>query len=197
MAYQVNPNAADQLSVSQGDIKENFQQLLTWAQVNHVGIDAATPATNGMHKYLTLTQQGAPGAPLTTAPNINLWNNAGQLMLQTSTIAAFPLTDRSVTQDQGYYYTAGGLLIKYLRTTLGLGTHLNLNMNAGGTPNFAQIFAVWVQADNNVGNTDVNRAYTISGAGTAVPQFNLTISLRDSSIADPGVNSQYIFAIGR
>ena len=108
----------------------------------------------------------------------------------------FPVTIGGVTQNSGYYYTPGGLLVKYIRSTFGLGTHINLNLNSGGTPNFSRIFCVWVQANNNTGTDDVNRAYTVSGAGTASPQFNLTISLRDSSIADPGVNSQYIIAIG-
>ena len=60
MAYNNNiPLAADQLSVSQADLLNNFATISTYLNVNHVDFNGAD---QGKHKLLTLPVQ-TPAAP--------------------------------------------------------------------------------------------------------------------------------------
>src|SRR5438445_164595 len=58
MAYQSNiPQATDQLSVSQGDILNNFAALSTFLNINHVDFASGD---QGKHKWVTLTVLVSP-----------------------------------------------------------------------------------------------------------------------------------------
>lgn len=69
MAYNPDiPAPTDVKSQSQADIKENFTQIKTVVDINHVTFG---DADQGKHKYVTLPEQGA--APSTAANEIALY----------------------------------------------------------------------------------------------------------------------------
>ena len=65
MVYKGNiPQPADKLSVSQGDILEDFSQVGTIFDVDHVALDNATVASRGKHEQATLIHKAADPSTL-------------------------------------------------------------------------------------------------------------------------------------
>jgi len=60
------PQSGDLVSVSQGDLLENFSQLYTCNRTDHVDYDNATVADRGKHEYARLRERVPPGTPLPT-----------------------------------------------------------------------------------------------------------------------------------
>lgn len=71
MAYTLIPNATDQLSVSQGDLLNNFTAADTIFAQNHGGF----LANDGTHKFVQMPEQGS--APATTVDQGALYTAVG------------------------------------------------------------------------------------------------------------------------
>lgn len=77
MAYNQNiPLANDEFSQSQPEIKDNFTEIKTVVDVNHETFGAAA-AAQGMHKFVSLTKQGAK--PGLIADVLHLYNKGNAL----------------------------------------------------------------------------------------------------------------------
>jgi hypothetical protein len=67
MVYKNNiPLATDQVSISQGDLLENFGQLYTCFGTDHVNYDWPTVTDRGKHEFARLRERIAPTYPLPT-----------------------------------------------------------------------------------------------------------------------------------
>lgn len=75
MVYNASiPNSSDLLSNSQPQLLENFSQLNTIFQENHVAFDDATAADRGKHTFLSMIDQVA--APTTAINELALYGKA-------------------------------------------------------------------------------------------------------------------------
>jgi len=202
MAWQPNiPLATDRLSVSQADLQGNFQAIDAWSLVNHNSIGAAA-ATLGMHKWVTFTPQAAPIAPLDAATHVNLWNPTGvnqgaELRLRFGASGLeFPMTGNNASKDSGYTYYPSGFTLKWQRLTQPVGLH-TFDFNTFG-PAWTNMYSVWFQARNANNNLDTNRAYIVTNmsVGGSPSSVEFRVVLRDSSLADPGIDSFLIIGIG-
>ena len=74
MGYQPNiPQATDQISVSQGDLLGNFQQLDNAFNLNHAALELASGAA-GKHIFVEMPNQSA-SVPVTIANEVGLYCN--------------------------------------------------------------------------------------------------------------------------
>lgn len=125
------PAANDFISVSQGQIQDNFQALDAWSQVDLSPIDSAA-ALNGYHYKTTFAPQNAPLAtptfppgypgmyaktPTDALPKPQTGFNEIYLQLNNATNSLIPFTaglfrGTNVGND-GYFYLPNGALVKY------------------------------------------------------------------------------------
>lgn len=115
MAYNQNiPGANDLLSQSQSEIQENFSQIKTVIDINHITFG---DANQGKHLYLQLPEHAAP----TTAVNEGgLYANVGT----TSTVTELffrrenngeliPMTERATGGAPGWTYLPSGIMLQW------------------------------------------------------------------------------------
>jgi hypothetical protein len=167
MAYQSSiPNATDRISVSQGDIKGNFQALASWGNgygnfTNQSGAQAA--AGNDITMY-NLTSS------ITGLPALFLNNAAGQISEFTSTqTGVFALASQSWTQ------LPSGVIVKWGNiSSTALGTN-TITFNPA-YPAFTSSYQVIVSPQRGGAATDPNQALyaSVTGLGT----FNVYCYLR-------------------
>lgn len=115
MAYNNNiPLANQRIKDTQEPIRENFEQLDTYTQVNH---EALNSPDAGKHKFVTLTNQAA--APTTEANEINIFNavvnGVQQLHLKKGGGTAIPFT-QGAGSESGWSYLPSGFKLWWLRT---------------------------------------------------------------------------------
>lgn len=114
MTFQANiPLSTDLISVSQSDIKNNFQALLTSWNVNHVDFNAAGA---GKHKFVSLPNQAVD--PATAVTELALYSKAisglSQLfMRQQSNGTVTQLTGDITNGNPGSIFLPGGVIIKW------------------------------------------------------------------------------------
>src|SRR5208282_6381299 len=138
------PQATDQISVSQGQLLNNFGAIQTLIDVDHV--DFAN-ANAGQHNQVTMPVQGA--APAFNPGTVGLFNllNAtsgrNELYVENSVGAITPMT-ASLQATVGYTYLPSGILLKWYFGNTGavVGGVVNIPTNIGGTPNFNSIFYI-------------------------------------------------------
>src|SRR6266403_3254166 len=123
MAYQPNiQRPTDQLNNSQGDIKENFQEIFDLVGVNHFEFDTANV---GKHTQVTLPVN-VPTPTLinevsifsrisanTNAPEITWQRAAAGIITEMTAAQIEPLTPFT-----GWSRTASGLLLKWGKGTI-------------------------------------------------------------------------------
>lgn len=136
MAYNANiPAANDLLSVSQGQIKDNFTELQTVIQINHVAFGSGD---QGKHKFLQMPEQGS--APTTAANEGGLYCKQGtgsvtQLFFRReSSGSELEMTGASLAAS-GWSYLPSGLIMQW-----GLDT-VSTNGTAGTQITFPKTFA--------------------------------------------------------
>lgn len=118
MTYVPNmPNASDIPSVSQAQLKINFQKLYSSFAINHEALDAAA-ALVGKHRFCTLTPQGA--GPATLATEIALYSkslggNYNLFYRRQGSGTEIPLTGPvdPLAAANGYTFLPGGLFIQW------------------------------------------------------------------------------------
>lgn len=116
MAYNpLIPQAADLLSVSQGDLLNNFGSVNTFVNVNHVPFNGPD---QGKHALLQMPVQNP--APTVLLGEFGIFNFAStlgtgvnQLTIINSAGVSTPFTARGTTTNGGWFYTPNGLLVKY------------------------------------------------------------------------------------
>jgi len=100
MAFLIIPNPNDQLSVSQGQIQNNFTSLDATFSVNHGGF----VAENGKHTFVEMTLQATP--PTTVGNEVGLYcgtSKAGDVTPQVP--ALFFKTQNSPSSSTGIDFT--------------------------------------------------------------------------------------------
>ncbi len=178
MAYNAAiPQPADQLSVSQGDLLNNFGALNTFVSINHVGFNTADA---GKHSQITFPLGPLAGQPFTY--------NAGEIGLQSLNQAptsvpdiwmtrgagtAIPITGKLGNSTDGWSYLPSGILLKWgTRTTLAAGADIATFPVAAGYPVFTAVYAVFVTPRSNItvyttgALTTTTTTTTTSAAGT-------------------------------
>lgn len=146
MAYKANiPAAADLLSVSQGDLLENFSQLNTQFGVDH---DALTTPGDGFHKKVTIpVPLGSDPSPAGTAGQVYTKDVSGVAQLFFANSAGVQtLTPISSTQStNGTMTLPNGVTLKW-----GNGTSTgSTTVITYVTPFLNNVFGVYVQRVEN------------------------------------------------
>ena len=140
MAYKNIPLPTDSKNVSQGDIKENFLQIASFTEKDHVSFDGAVNDI-GKHKQVMFTDMtiDATHPPVTTASEIMLYQDNGKLKLRPTGQAAgdqanefnlMPVTTGHAAT--GYDILPSGLIINWGTIALGAGS-LSGTLNLGQT----------------------------------------------------------------
>ena len=146
MAYQpAIPQATDQISISQGDLQGNFQEVNTGWNANHVPFNLGN---EGSHWFISMPDQGAPSGTFPPATNLigiyaneiglynsggNLWfRPAGQAVGQIAPPGAassdINLTDTTgIVANNGYTRLPNGLLLQWGKWASGVVPPVNQN----------------------------------------------------------------------
>ncbi len=107
------PQASDNLSVSQGQIQNNFSQANSVMAVNHYPFDFATTSLEGKHKFCSFVDQVSTD-PSTATGEMALYNKGDELFyrLQTSGTVV-QLTGPALNAGSGYTTLPGGVLMQW------------------------------------------------------------------------------------
>lgn len=195
MAYQNDiPKATDRLKDSQSDIQDNFAELETYLEINHVEFGNAN---QGKHKWVTFPAQTV--APTFASGEEGLYNlpfNNNTSVLnelfvhkQTSTgTSDIPFTASILSQNAtpaslaaGWSYLPSGLLVKWGSASGNGTTTVNL---PGTDPAFNTIFNVLL-TPFAAGSSDSN--FSVRFIGLVSPsQFQVYVSSRTNTGAAPG-----------
>ena len=204
MAYNPNiPQSTDFLSVSQGDILNNFTALSTYLNVNHVDFNGAD---QGKHKWVTFpVQSGNPPivfnagelavysflSPVTGVNELYI-NKTNQVTVVQNTITASILSTSSApaNNSSGWSYLPSGILIKWGNGNANGNTAITFPV-AATIPVFNQVFSVQLTTYANSA-ADTNTFVRLSAFTTL--GFNCYGSSRASVAAAAG-SFQYL-AIG-
>jgi hypothetical protein len=157
MAYKANkPEANDQISVSQADIKGNFTDIDTLVAVDHVGFNLTGA---GMHKQVNLLRNGTP---VLNVGGYGLYvDNAGfpgtldttNLQLIRVGHSTFPICGPAASSavTNGFSYLPSGIILKWGTVTLG----------ANPTP-------VTINLPNSIHNAQVSFSSALAPMGTTI-----------------------------
>ena len=125
--YQQNkPLPTDQLSVSQGDIEQNYQSIKALVDVNH-GTFTGGVSPEGKHIKVDVTRIGAEpvaaGTDLTMYNFLNAVTAQSEMYVRRNGAAGTPFTAAIIANDTGWTYLPSGTLIKWGQATYtGAGT---------------------------------------------------------------------------
>lgn len=148
MAYNSNvPNSTDRINTTQQPIKDNFVQIETSFEANHIDLNAG--ANTGKHKFVQMPEQGA--APATAL-------NEGALYTKESSSSGTPQTELFFRRENngteievsgalaaaiGWTLLPSGILIKWGNATTDGAGNITVNMNASGQA-FATAYIVTI-----------------------------------------------------
>jgi hypothetical protein len=190
------PNAPDNPSTDQPNMKLNNDNIATYVAVDHVGFNAGSGATSGHHLQVTFDSNNVPSVP--TSPPV----------LFTNTVSGLPqlffYSGSSAKGSTQYYIaSAGGGAGQVESSTFLLGGLVlktgSVTISGGPSPvNFVVAFpnsclSVIAQPINSTGPTSANDYVYVSGSPTA-SSFNATATRRITTASNT-VNFFYI-AIG-
>lgn len=118
------PQAADLISVSQGQLLTNNTQLATLFDVDHVTWDDATIADRGKHRAVHVKDQA--GDPTTAAGEGAVYNNADDLYFRRASNGDIILLSGGTPSPSGptqpgHTWLPGGLLMQWDLVSFGLG----------------------------------------------------------------------------
>jgi len=138
MAYKANiPQPGDQKNVSQGDILNNFTEIKTVIDINHVTF-ADADGNQGKHKYVTFPEQGTAitDAPKTEANEVALYcrqiatggTDHSALFFRPEDQAAgagleydFTTVEHTGALGKGHTYLPGGLILNWGYSDIAVG----------------------------------------------------------------------------
>ena len=200
MAYNNNtPLATETIAATQQPIHDNYADIETLINVNHVGFNVAD---QGKHKFVTMPNQAAPG-PLPLANEINMFSRQSTLTLRPEVCVSrndgtvIEMTS-SLNAAPGWAFTSSGLLLKW-----GSDTALAADYNAGGTviafpaaatiPVYAVTLSVFLTT-RYPGGVDLNSIATL--VNVAAVDFTVLASSRTLQAAPAGNVDFYYLALG-
>jgi len=139
-AYNASiPAASDRISVSQGDIQENFTQIKNLIDVNHVTF--AGVAGEGKHFLVTFPNLAAPAAP--AGNDINIFNATvggnPELNIEKTGGSAIPFTQSASSGTSGWTYLPSGMKMVWGQDTIASGnsTKTTLFSSVASFPGFS------------------------------------------------------------
>jgi len=175
MAYNSNiPQATDQLSVSQGQILANFQEIATAFNLNHGPFNSGL-GIEGMHAFVQMPISATPLA--TAAGQVGLYaaqnslTSKPELFFQRDSQLAgtgFPISATGSAVIGGntvnYAYLPSGVIIKYGSAQTGAAGQTTINLNGVGVPAYATNFWVTTSAGINTAGPllPANAAYGVT-----------------------------------
>jgi len=114
------PNASDIPSVSQAQLKINFQSLFSWSALDHESLTSGA-AFFGKHRFCTLTPQGAGNATLANEVSLYSKSLGGAQTLyfrRPSSGTEIPLTGPidPIVAANGCTFLPGGLMLQWGQT---------------------------------------------------------------------------------
>jgi len=119
MTYNANiPQPTDLISVSQGQILANFQQLNTQFGIDHVAFNTGSGNGDGHHKQATFDASVTPSTPTGTQSVLypQTVSGAVQLFFQNATTTT-QITGVSSNAAGGYVFLPGGFIIQWNNVT--------------------------------------------------------------------------------
>lgn len=160
--YNANiPQATDLLSVSQGDILDNFGAIKALIDVNHVDF-AAIGA--GKHSFVEMPVQSP--VPTTSGGEVGLYCQTSASTTQPEMVFArqagssYPAAIQTVEFTSTNYNTTGwsripsGILLKW-RADVGFGgsstVSININSTTPSSPNFTVVLAIYITPIDTAG----------------------------------------------
>lgn len=184
MTFQSNiPLSTDLISVSQTDIKNNFQSIGTTFPVNHVDFNDSGA---GKHKYVEMPVQGSNPAGAASEFTLFCKSNGSTnelFYLRNAEATAYQLSGKNPSAAaNGYTFLPGNLLLQWNFLT-------GASKNDGASITFPTAF----------GSTPYSLTLTASRNGTSVNVLNATsvtasgFTLKTSSNSNDGV---WYMAIG-
>jgi|SRR5271165_3263752 len=192
MAYNnAIPQPTDLISVSQGDLLNNFAAIQTLLTVNHVNFNTAD---QGKHMWVTFPQQGAtpPAGSGFLATELGLYNAVNATTTKNelyvnktnqATVVQVPMTASTLSTSsspaqgtQGWSYLPSGIIIKWGNTT---GTGLTLVDFTGLGPTYTNLLSVLLTVDNSTA-TDIDVAVRLR-ALVGPTQFSAWVSPRTTT----------------
>lgn len=195
MAYDNNVPLANQtVSSTQQPIHDNYAEIDTFVNVNHVGFNVVD---QGKHKWITLPVQGV--TPIPGAGEINLtgltsaFTGATELCIVRSDSSVIEMTSSNQAAT-GWAFTSSGLLMKWgTGTVSGVATSI-VYPAAGNIPTFSAVFNVMITVEYPSG-VDENKNATVIDISN--PAFFRIVGTQRTAVAAPGspVNFLY-FAVG-
>ena len=175
--YQQNkPLPTDQLSVSQGDIEQNYQAIKALVDVNH-GTFTGGASPEGKHIKVDVTQIAPPAAePVAAGTDLTIYNFLNALTTQSEMYvrrngaAGTPFTASRNSTTDGYFYLPCGLLVRYGR---GNATG-NSSITLATQPYLTTVYFTMVTPRQTAGNT--NRSTTYRSL-TIIPATSFTLNV--------------------
>ncbi len=191
MAFNPNiPQPADQIAVSQADLLNNFTELSTFLNINHVDFASAD---QGKHKFVSFPQQGS--SPATTGTEVALYSKLSTLtgvpelyFRNASSGEEFEFTsfDNAVT---GWARLPSGMLMKWGNASANGATVINFPVSVND-PVFIAVLSAQVSVNSiGGGNTDPNTFVTVNAISTT--QLTVFGSARTTVTTTP-VNFTYL-----
>jgi hypothetical protein len=160
LTYLIIPNANDQFSVSQGQIKTNFQSIMTLIDQDHTDFANSAP---GKHFRVTFPVQSP--APTFSGGDIGFYSllnpilNSNQLYFSNVAGTQIPITASGSASVSGFtiyysYLNSGWILKSGTGVTGGTGTGTaTVVLNGAGLPPYATTFQVIVTPGGVAGGT--------------------------------------------
>ena len=170
------PNASDIPSVSQAQLKINFQQLFSWSGRDHESLIAAA-GFFGKHRFCTLTPQGAGNATLANEVSLYSKSLGGAQTLyfrRPSSGTEIPLTGPidPIVGANGCTFLPGGLMLQWGQTgAIAAGTNAVVNFSSAFSGN---AYSVTITGRHN-------GSEIVGGNIAAIGAANFT--LRNTSVA--------------
>lgn len=156
MAYQNNiPQPTDQLSKSQSDILNNFAEIKTLVDVNHVTFGSPD---QGKHKFITMPVQGS--SPATLGGEVALFSRTStlssldEIAWRRSTNGVVIEFTSALNTNNGWTRFPSGILVKWGFVTVPVATQQTVTFPVAATiPVFTNVFNIQLTPVVGFGNS--------------------------------------------
>jgi hypothetical protein len=193
MAYNQNiPQPTDELSVSQGDLLNNFMAIYNAFNQNHVPFNSGTPL-QGLHAFVEMPNQSG-SVPSTIANEVGLFCNTSTFTTQPELFFAkqlgssappalttpYEISSSNYIANGGWSRLPSGILLKWGTFSLSGATGTVTYPVAVTIPAFAHVFTVYCTSTSVVAayfsvNTLLNASFNITANITGSSGFYLAI----------------------
>ncbi len=199
MAYDNNvPLATDLVSATQQPIHDNYADIDTLINVNHVGFNVAN---QGKHKFVQMPVRAVTPVPAATELNLFTRQSAftaqPELCVARSTGEVIEMTSADASAPTGWAFTSAGLLIKWGQGIIpppGGATSIVYPV-AANIPIFTTVFNVMITVQYASGVDENTSATLVSFANPAF--FDAVASQRTATLPTAANVFIFYFAIGK